>query len=341
VSQEGRQRRQAECPGVSVIIPVRALNDYIRESLTHLLTLDYPDLQVLILPDYESALPEPARAALPGQVRLVPTGPVSPPEKRDRGAQLAGGEILAFLDDDAYPHPEWLARALPHFADPTVAAVGGPGVTPPHDGFWQQVSGWILSTPLGSGGAARRYVPQGTACDVDDWPTVNLLVRKSDFLAAGGFDCTYYPGEDTKLCLELTARLGKRIIYEPRAIVYHHRRSLFWGHFRQVGRYAEHRGYFARRLPRTSRRPAYFLPSLLALGLLGGPAVAARSRPARWAYGAALVAYGAALAGTGLLVGRKAGSARLGTAVAAGIAGTHVWYGLLFLKGLATPRLAR
>jgi hypothetical protein len=43
---------------------------------------------------------------------------------------MARGEILAFLDDDAYPADGWLEAAMARFEDPTVCAVGGPGVTP-------------------------------------------------------------------------------------------------------------------------------------------------------------------------------------------------------------------
>lgn len=37
----------------------------------------------------------------------------------------ADGDIVAFTDDDAVPHPDWLARLLAHFRDPTVGGVGG------------------------------------------------------------------------------------------------------------------------------------------------------------------------------------------------------------------------
>jgi cellulose synthase/poly-beta-1,6-N-acetylglucosamine synthase-like glycosyltransferase len=328
-----------EQPAVSVIIPVRRINGYVRESLSHLLAHDYAALEVIILPDCTT---EDDGVGTSSRVRIVPTGAVGPAEKRDRGASLATGEILAFLDDDAYPHPDWLAKAIPHFLAKDVAAVGGPAVTPPDDPFWQQASGWALSTRLGSGGALMRYLPVGTPRDVDDWPTVNLLVRKTDFEAVGGFNCHYYPGEDTKLCLDLTRRLGKRIIYEPGAIVYHHRRDLFWGHFRQIGRYAEHRGYFVKAFPATSRRPLYFLPTALVAGLVGGALGAlAPWRAPRTAYALALGAYGAALGITCLELVRQTRRPVLAAAATLGVALTHVVYGVLFVKGLLSRELVR
>lgn len=38
---------------------------------------------------------------------------------------VAGGEIIAFCDDDAVPEPDWLRRIAEPFANPNVAAVGG------------------------------------------------------------------------------------------------------------------------------------------------------------------------------------------------------------------------
>ena len=74
--------------------------------------------------------------------------------------------------------------------------------SPPHDDFWQKVSGAVFLSRF-SGGAPERYLSVGPVKEVEDWPSVNMMVRKADFLAIGGFDSPYWPGEDTKLCLDL------------------------------------------------------------------------------------------------------------------------------------------
>lgn len=324
-------------PQVSVVIPVRRINRYIQESIPLILNHPYVNLGVIVLPDI-STTGDGVESS--DRVRIIPTGSMGPAQKRDLGATLASGTILAFLDDDAYPAPTWLSAAIPHFRDESTAAVGGPTLTPSSDSLWQQVSGWALSTQLGSGGAVMRYAPRGKAHDVDDWPSVNLLVRKADFQAVGGFNCAYYPGEDTKLCLDLTKKLGKRIVYEPAALVYHHRRSLFWGHFRQIGQYAVHRGFFVKAFPETSRRLSYFLPSMLALGLIGGLPAALLSARLRAIYLAIIASYTGALLLTGVSVGIRARRPLMGAFVAPAIAMTHIWYGLSFLRGLCVRELA-
>ncbi|MBN1294133.1 MAG: hypothetical protein JXB48_20015, partial [Candidatus Latescibacteria bacterium] len=66
-------------------------------------------------------------------------------------------------------------------------------------------------------------------------------------------------------CMKLTHELGKRIVYDPDVMVYHHRREIFAGHLKQIKSYALHRGFFARKFPKTSLRLSYFVPSLFVL----------------------------------------------------------------------------
>ena len=313
-------------PKVSIIIPCRAITAYAEEAVRHCRDLDYPDYEIVVLPNEDVGAER-----VPGAT-VMPTGDIGPAEKRDFAAQRATGAILAFLDDDAYPRPDWLRNAVAHFEDPAVAAVGGPAVTPPSDPPRARAGGLVFESLLGGGPYAYRYVA-GKRQDVDDYPSCNLLVRKADFDAVGGFDNRYWPGEDTVLCMALTKKLGKRIVYEPSALVYHHRRNLFGPHLKQVKSYALHRGLFARRFPATSRRPSYFLPSLFVLGLAAGPVVwfLPYLRTIWWTVTAI---YLALVFATGVKAGAKTGPL-----VSLGVIATNVVYGLWFLRGFARPRL--
>jgi cellulose synthase/poly-beta-1,6-N-acetylglucosamine synthase-like glycosyltransferase len=270
------------------------------------------------------------------RVRMIPSGKVGPGQKRDLAARKAAGEFLAFIDDDAYPSSKWLSSAQELFSDPAVAGVGGPAVTPREDSFLQRASGLTYSSPLCSGGYDFRYVPRN-ARDCDDIPTVNLIVRKSDFDAVGGFDTKFWPGEDTKLCLDLVHKRKKRLVYSPDVLVYHHRRPLFAGHLRQVSNYALHRGFFAKKFPQTSLRPSYFLPSVAVLGalLLLGLGFA---NPLCWLALLALVALHMLVS---FLYGLSNEGIAMGLFVAFGSLLTHAFYGTFFLLGLLLPRLRR
>jgi hypothetical protein len=181
---------------------------------------------------------------------------------------------------------------------------------------------------------------------VDDYPSCNLLVRKSIMQELGGFNTAFWPGEDTKLCLDITKKLHKRIIYEPTAIIYHHRRPLIFAHLKQITSYALHRGYFVRRYPQTSLRPAYFIPSIFLLSLFSGGIIAPFSVMLKQAYFLAVYFY-LLITLISSIVGSLSeptmtntlDKARLIISVWLGTILTHLAYGLYFLKGLVSSRL--
>jgi cellulose synthase/poly-beta-1,6-N-acetylglucosamine synthase-like glycosyltransferase len=314
-------------PRTSIIIAVKSDNPNLRECLEACGRLTDQDFEILVLPDEPCSLPFP-------KTRVLPTGPAGPSSKRDRGCHEARGSLLAILDDDAYPAPDWLSAAVAVLQPAGVAAVGGPAVTPPGDSPAQQASGLVYASRMVGGPYVYRYLPR-PARDVDDYPTCNLIIKKEAYQKIGGFDTCYWPGEDTVVCLKLTRDLKQRIVYDPRVLVYHHRRPLFRGHLRQVASYALHRGYFVKKFPQTSLRASYFLPTLLVAGLGLGWAPALVWPRWVWPWALAAAAYFLWALGSGL----AARPARLIAWKTAGIIATHAVYGVCFLKGLLVRRL--
>ena len=249
-------------PLVSVVIACPRRSWMLDECLAALGNQSYRNFEVIVLPDGmdgSSGAPEP----LPKDVKLsvLPTGKVRPAEKRNIGIKAAKGEIIAFIDDDAYPDAHWLEYAVRYFGDETIGAVGGPGVTPPGDSFLARMGGRVYDNLLVSGNYRYRYKAGGVRRDVDDYPSCNLFVRKSLLDSFGGYRTDFWPGEDTLLCKDIVDA-GKSIVYDPWVVVCHHRRPLFGAHLRQLGRYAFHRGYFVKRYPSNSLRLSYFIPTL-------------------------------------------------------------------------------
>lgn len=315
---------------VSIIIAVKTWQKNLEECVDKCLALEGGDFEVIVLPDF------PPPKVTDCRVRVIPTGQVSPPRKRDLGIRQAKGEIIAFLDDDAYPCREWLIRAREIFSDEAVAAVGGPAITPASDSNAQKASGLVYASAFVSAGFAYRYVPSRRR-EVEDFPSCNLLVRKAALDALGGFNTAFWPGEDTKLCLEITRTLRKKIVYDPKVLVYHHRRRLFLPHLRQVASYALHRGYFVKRFPATSLRPAYFVPSAALLALLAGGFTVFFSDRWNVFYLAGVIAYMLLSLVAAAVACRKRVS--LISLVWPGIVLTHLTYGFFFLKGLLTASL--
>ena len=313
---------------VSFIIPVKELNDYVLETVTRLCRLDGDSWEAFVVTnDKESAPWDDAR------VSIIASGKVGPADKRDLASTFATGEILVFLDDDSYPENDFLSTLRRCFAEGH-DVVGGPAITPTGDSFWQQVSGAVYLSRW-TGGAPERYAPMGGGRYVLDWPSVNLAIRRETFMDVGGFDCPFWPGEDTFFCDRLSSR-DIRIWYCPTLVVLHHRRGSLLQHLYQVGNYGLHRGYFARVFGRSSRRLTYFAPLVLLVCFL--LALLAPFQPLK----------SAALAGLGIYVFAQfvglvqvAARSRVRYALGAGIYvfPTHLWYAISFFRGFFLTRM--
>jgi GT2 family glycosyltransferase len=312
----------------SIVIPAHRDGLALRQCIRACLEQEYPAFEIVVVSD--RALP-----AMPDGVMCIETGSrwdTSPAEKRDAAFREATGDVLAFVDDDAYPRSDWLARAAAHFADDHVQAVGGPGLTPPDSRWPERVGGAVYESPAGSAFLQYRFLPRPPR-RVNDYPAYNLFVRRRALEAVGGWGTGFYGGEDTVLCLKL-AEAGWPIHYEPDVVVFHHRRPILTPHLRQVANVGRHRGYFVRAFPATSRRILYALPAFVPAAL----AIAAltfRRRPGLGLTAAATVC--------GLVAAESAQRHPASVALATPfVAVAHqVAYGTAFLRGLLGRSISR
>lgn len=250
-------------PLVSIIIPLKKINDYIKDETEYLLEQTYKNFELIILPDFCSEEEIDLEIFKDKRIKIIETGNLPPALKRAKGVEISNGEILAFLDDDTYPEKDWLKNSLRAMETKNIKALGGPAVTSPKDNFLKQISGLIYGSALMSGKHKARYVPDKVQY-VRDYPSCNFIITKELYEKVGGFDSEYWPGEDTILCNNIM-KANEKILYTPEALVYHHRRDLFFGHFKQLKGYAWHRGYFVKKFGGNSFELSYFIPSIFLL----------------------------------------------------------------------------
>jgi len=295
----------------SIIIPIRTPNAYLKETLLYLNKQTSKNFETLIITDKISKTPNPAK-------------------KRNLGAKMAKGKYLAFLDDDSFPEKNWLKNAKIQLEKSNdIAAVCGPCLTPPSDNIYQKASGLVWSSFLGSGGAGTYRNHISKARYVDDFPSVNLIVKKEDFNKIGGYDTHHWPGEDTILCLNIITKLKKEIYYHPSIKVFHHRREIVLKHLQQITRYALHRGLFARIYPENSRKIGYFVPSLFFIYIITLPFT-------KFYYPFYIYLL---LLFVNFLIYIKSNSLYVSLLATITIPITHLYYGVLFIKGYFSKNL--
>jgi glycosyltransferase involved in cell wall biosynthesis len=312
----------------SIVIPAHRDGVAFRRCLKGCLEQDYPDFEVVVAAD--RSLPR-----LPATVTFVETGSsydTSPAEKRDAAFPHTTGDILAFIDDDAFPRRDWLAQAARHFTSGDVQVIGGPGLTP-HESSWRErVGGAVYESPAGSAFLRYRFLPL-SARRVNDYPAYNLLVRRESLDKVGGWGSTFYGGEDTVLCLKLF-EAGCPVHYTPDVVVFHQRKAIVVPHLRQIANVGRHRGYFVRAFPATSRRALYALPALTPAALALG-AFAVWRKPST-VVPLVAVGYGLVAAET---LRRHPPSVAIATPAVA--AAHHLAYGTAFIRGLFGRRMKR
>jgi glucosyl-dolichyl phosphate glucuronosyltransferase len=217
----------AVSPTVSVIICVYSelrWNDIVA-AVRSIAAQDTPALETIIVVDHNPALLQRVRTELDGVVVGENTEARGLSGARNCGVALARGDIVAFLDDDAWAEPDWLRGILAGYDDdPLVIGVGG-GIEPawsrPRPRWWPVEFDWVI-------GCSYRGLPTEPA-EVRNMIGANMSFRRATLQAAGPFShglgrigTRPLGGEETELSIRARRTTpGSRILYVPAALVHH------------------------------------------------------------------------------------------------------------------------
>lgn len=230
-------------PRISVVVSSFNGEGTLRECLDGLCALDYPDFEVIVVNDGSTDQTAAIAAGYP--VRLITTENQGLSSARNTGLNAATGEIVAYIDDDAYPDPHWLQYLAHTFMEDDWAAVGGPNLAPPDDGL---VADCIANSP---GGPVHVLISDREAEHI---PGCNMAFRRSALAEVGGFDPQFrVAGDDVDLCWRFNAHDFK-IGFSPAALVWHHRRSSIRGYLRQQRGYGKAEALLERKWPQKYNR---------------------------------------------------------------------------------------
>ncbi|MFF9204224.1 glycosyltransferase [Streptomyces sp. NPDC014986] len=235
----GDVRGEGGLPFVSVVVATRERAGQLARALDSLLAQEHPRFEVVVVDNAPStgATRELVERKYGERVRYVCEPVPGLAVAHNRGLAEAGGEVIAFTDDDVVADPRWLAElTAPFAADRRTGCVTGL-ILPAR-----------LRTPAqvlleGHGGFAKGFTP--TTYDPLDPPRdeplfpftagrfgsgANMAFRTGVLRAVGGFDPatgagTAARGGDDLYGFVRVLADGHRLHYTPYALVWHHHRE--------------------------------------------------------------------------------------------------------------------
>lgn len=215
-------------PRVSVVVCSYNGAATIRDTMEGLQALAYPNFEVIVVND--GSTDNTPRIAAEYDVKLISTKNRGLSNARNIGWQNATGEIVAYIDDDAYPDPHWLHYLAHTFMTTDFVGVGGPNIAPPGDG---PIAECVYNSP---GGPVHVLVSDREAEHI---PGCNMAFRRAALAAIDGFDPRYRAaGDDVDLCWRLQDHGGK-IGFHAAAMDWHHRRNSIRTYWKQQKGYGK------------------------------------------------------------------------------------------------------
>lgn len=202
------------------MIPVYNGGDDLKACLNALNASAFRNFEILVVDD-GSTDDSPSLARAQGALVLSPGGRKGPAYARNRGAEVAQGEILFFVDADVLVETGTLTRIADAFtADAGLDALfGSYDEDPAAPNFLSQYKNLM-----------HCFVHQQGKRQASTFWTGCGAIRRSTFLASSGFDETYREPsiEDIELGVRLV-RAGSRIELDPRLMVKHLKHWTFGG----------------------------------------------------------------------------------------------------------------
>jgi O-antigen biosynthesis protein len=230
--------RHMSLPRISVVVCTYNGARTIRDCFEGLRRLDYPHYEVIVVNDGSSDA-TPAIAQEYG-FKVISGRNHGLSHARNVGLHAASGEIVAYIDDDAYPDPDWLRFLAAGFLGSTHMGIGGPNIPPPGGG---PVAECVANAP---GGPIHVLLSDREAEHI---PGCNMAFRRKALLAIGGFDPQFRTaGDDVDICWRVRER-GWTLGFHPGAVVWHHRRNSVRAYWKQQMGYGRAEALLERKWP--------------------------------------------------------------------------------------------
>jgi len=221
--------RAVPLPMVSIVVCSYNGARTLRECLTSLQDLHYPNYEVIFVDDGSKDKTQEIMKEFP-RVRNIVQVNKGLSVARNVGIAASKGEVVAFTDSDCMVDRDWLYFLVHALLSADFAAVGGPNISPP-------ATDWIQAVVGAAPGSPSHVLLTDTVAE--HVPGCNMAYHKWALEEIGGFDPEYRKaGDDVDVCWRLMQR-GYQIGFSPSAVVWHYRRFEVRTYFSQQTGYGE------------------------------------------------------------------------------------------------------
>ncbi|HXI39407.1 MAG TPA: glycosyltransferase [Bryobacteraceae bacterium] len=231
-------RSRTAWPRISVLVCSFNGSRTIRDCLEGIEKIRYPDYETIVIDD--GSTDGTGDIAQEYSVRLIRTENQGLSAARNLGWQSATGEIVAYIDDDARPDPDWLTYLAAAFLKTDYAGVGGPNIPFLDDGWTARC------VAMAPGGPAQVLISDTEAEHI---PGCNMAFRRNWLEAIKGFDPQFrQAGDDVDVCWRIRER-GGRLGFSPASMVWHHYRRTVKAYWKQQVGYGKAEAMLERKWP--------------------------------------------------------------------------------------------
>lgn len=207
---------------VSVIIVSRGRPEPLRRCLLGVSQLQYPAFEVVVVACPEGIAVTEDMEVLP-DIKCIAFDKANISEARNLGLANAAGEIVAFIDDDAVPEPQWLRHLVAPAGRADVVAMGGfvrgrNGISFQYKARTLDGQGTAHPVEIDPLQATVLVPPKGRAIKTEG---TNMAFRRDVLVEIDGFDPAFrFYLDETDVNMRL-ARAGHATALVPLAQVHH------------------------------------------------------------------------------------------------------------------------
>jgi len=210
--------------------------DVFTEAVESVLAQTYDPVEVILVIDGNSEVYERVVKEFGGYENVI----VHNNEKnrgisfsRTKGAELASGEVVAFIDDDGVAEPDWIEHHVAAYKETEAVAVGGyvaPDWVATKPDFFPEEFYWLV------GCTERGFAEDGE--EIRNGYGSNVSYQRSVFLDVGGYDVNtgrkgdrHIQAHEAPVGIRIREEYGKGVVYVEDAVV-HHKLFAYRGEFR-------------------------------------------------------------------------------------------------------------